>query len=491
MAGGRAGHLALIVLPLLWGRAIAQELQVQEIEGIIVLKEPVNLQRIQDHLHLWISELGASNEKLDKLQAVSMMRDSALLVDTILQLTSHPGLVPLEAPRRDKEERQNTYDRYKRNILGDFLSAVTGVATEEELQQQLKIDNDIRDKVVTTLARQVTFEKSIAAYYTNLTREEEQMHKRIDTIATQRIKDKHQISRLMILSAVAMDDIKDMEDTLHILWTGDVPARHAVKLARYANLPKVALFTYVGVQPGVEGPVLEYTARTYQTTPATATPTDSHINLKTSHSMYLLHMGYSLHLPITELEVMATGQDCVTCAHLVHLVKTTYKVTHSGELSCTDRPTGNLTVGHHLQIGQNTTCWNRAIKVDAQRIRHKEYVLDPAADKKLDSALLQRNIDRDKLSLMTPTQDKEMHQMVNFKLQHEILQAQQDLDTFIVDTKTDMTVQFSHSTATWGILGGVGAAVLVIIVCIFVRYKQNGRATNTVIVANPMATSPV
>jgi len=92
---------------------------------------------------------------------------------------------------------------------------------------------------------------------------------------------------------------------------------------------------------------------------------------------------------------------------------------------------------------------------------------------------------------MTPTQDKEMHQMVNFKLQHEILQAQQDLDTFIVDTKTDMTVQFSHSTATWGILGGVGAAVLVIIVCIFVRYKQNGRATNTVIVANPTATSPV
>jgi len=49
---------------------------------------------------------------------------------------------------------------------------------------------------------------------------------------------------------VAMDEIKDMEDTLHILWTGDVPARHAVKLARYANLPKVALFTYVGVQPG-------------------------------------------------------------------------------------------------------------------------------------------------------------------------------------------------------------------------------------------------
>jgi len=142
MAGGRVGHLALLVLPLFWGRATAQELQVQEIEGIIGLKEPVNLQRVQDHLHLWISELGASNEKLDKLQAVSMMRDSALLVDTILQLTNHPSLVPLEAPRRDKEERQNTYERYKRNILGDFLSAVTGVATEEELQQQLKIDNE-------------------------------------------------------------------------------------------------------------------------------------------------------------------------------------------------------------------------------------------------------------------------------------------------------------------------------------------------------------
>ncbi len=234
---------------------------------------------------LWITELSASNEKLDKLQAAAMMRDSTLLIETILQMTGQEK-IKIEL-KTQKLTDNNQYTRYKRNILGDFLSAVTGVATEDELQKQMKIDNEIRDKVVEVLGRQVTFEKSITAYYTNLTREEEQMHKRIDAIANQRTRDRNQLSRIMVLTAIAQDDIKDMEDILEILWTGRVPARHAIKLSKYAKLPRVALFNFNRATPGQEGPVMQYSTRTYYNSKAKVIEYGlTYTEIQTDHNLY-------------------------------------------------------------------------------------------------------------------------------------------------------------------------------------------------------------
>ncbi len=47
--------------------------------------------------------------------------------------------------------------RVKRNIFGDVLHQLFGVATDEELQQQLRVDEELRDKVASTLTRQVVF----------------------------------------------------------------------------------------------------------------------------------------------------------------------------------------------------------------------------------------------------------------------------------------------------------------------------------------------
>ena len=458
--------------------------QVQELEGVITINETVNLHRIQDHLHLWITELSASNEKLDKLQAAAMMRDSTLLIETILQMTGQEK-IKIEL-KTQKLTDNNQYTRYKRNILGDFLSAVTGVATEDELQKQMKIDNEIRDKVVEVLGRQVTFEKSITAYYTNLTREEEQMHKRIDAIANQRTRDRNQLSRIMVLTAIAQDDIKDMEDILEILWTGRVPARHAIKLSKYAKLPRVALFNFNRATPGQEGPVMQYSTRTYYNSKAKVIEYGlTYTEIQTDHNLYLLHPGHDLSTPIMEIETILTGSDCSTCALLVHIEGTMYKVVQGGELTCADKKE-ILTQGTLFNINTNDTCHNAAMKVDMQRGIHKEYVLNSQDEDRLDNALLQRSLDKNKLSMPTPREDEKNHRLISFKLQHEVLQAQQDLDTFITDTKTDMTVQYSHSLATWGVIGGIGTTLFTILMCIAIRYKQNKRdTTNTVILASP------
>jgi hypothetical protein len=53
---------------------------------------------------------------------------------------------------------------------------ITSLATEDQLQQQLKINKAIRDKVANTLAKQVSFEQTLASIYGNLTKEEETLH---------------------------------------------------------------------------------------------------------------------------------------------------------------------------------------------------------------------------------------------------------------------------------------------------------------------------
>jgi hypothetical protein len=60
--------------------------------------------------------------------------------------------------------------RFKRNILGDVLHALTGVATKEELAKQRQLDEEIRNKVTSTLTRQMSYEKTVTDIIGNITK---------------------------------------------------------------------------------------------------------------------------------------------------------------------------------------------------------------------------------------------------------------------------------------------------------------------------------
>jgi membrane protein DedA with SNARE-associated domain len=57
------------------------------------------------------------------------------------------------------EIEENMLRRTKRNVFGDILHYLFGVATHEELQQHLRLDEELIDKVANMLKRQVYFEK--------------------------------------------------------------------------------------------------------------------------------------------------------------------------------------------------------------------------------------------------------------------------------------------------------------------------------------------
>ncbi len=129
---------------------------IEEVDGLLYVTEPVNTFRMERHIQLWAADLHGQRdmEKLDLLLASKTIREMTLLMTSLKSLASKgtsstvPWLdqtSPSPSMMRDKD---NLVRRYKRNILGDVLHALTGVATEEELAKQRQLDENIRDKVM-------------------------------------------------------------------------------------------------------------------------------------------------------------------------------------------------------------------------------------------------------------------------------------------------------------------------------------------------------
>jgi hypothetical protein len=69
-------------------------------------------------------------------------------------------------------EEGNSLQRTKRNVFGDIVHQLFGVATDKQLQQQLRGDEEMRGKVADTLTRQLYFEKELTIAIGNITEEE-------------------------------------------------------------------------------------------------------------------------------------------------------------------------------------------------------------------------------------------------------------------------------------------------------------------------------
>jgi hypothetical protein len=197
----------------------------KEIDGLVYTVEEVDLLRLEKHISVWkvdLEESRGGNRKLEVLLAQRLMRESTLLMRSLRAYASDAVPVGrtevMTVPERRRviapppvgegsptssgdnvkkdnrrtgtgfwagpgiEIEENDVKRVKRNIFGEALHQLFGVATDEELQQQLRVDEELRDKVASTLTRQVYFEKEIVSAIGNLTAEEDRAMDRIDVL---------------------------------------------------------------------------------------------------------------------------------------------------------------------------------------------------------------------------------------------------------------------------------------------------------------------
>jgi hypothetical protein len=220
-----------------------ENITVQEIDGLLYVTEPVNTFRITRHVQLWSADLQGDVDKLDVLMASKTISELSILMTSINQLTatgsygvSDNGMGPFS----DTSSPGNLVRRYKRNILGDALNYLSGVPTAEMMAKQVKLDEEIRDKVTATLTRQMSYERSVTDVIGNITREEEVLGRHLETLAKKHTMDVGRLTRFNTHRHIVLEDIDKLEDILEAAWTGTANTRHSVYLSSRAGLQQVA-----------------------------------------------------------------------------------------------------------------------------------------------------------------------------------------------------------------------------------------------------------
>jgi hypothetical protein len=450
---------------------------------MLYVTEPVNTFRMERHIQLWAADLHGQRdtEKLDLLLASKTIREMSLLMSYLkaqaakgtsttlpwMAVDSSPSLPPTQ-------DSDNQLLRYKRNILGDVLHALTGVATDEELAKQRQLDEDIRNKVTSTLTRQMAYEKTITDIIGNITNEEEVLGSHLSELARRHNEDIGKLTRLNVHHQVILEDIDKLEDVIAAVWTGEATVRHAVFLSSKANLPSVAHFRTVGLFMDRNGPVIRFSTRVFKTVDVLAVNQSKSVTtLSTLGRTYYLHPGHNLLLPLTELEVRGTRIPCPSCAVLVHIDHQRYLTVSPGRLSCTHSTTTvplNLTQGQQVDLHPEDNCVNEAVHIGRQMLRLQEFEIDTTGDKAIDT-LLTAKVGQQDTQVETMVAMKDAHRLLNMKLRQDVTMAQEDISTFVQDTSLALD---SVTLSTGFSLGGmaiVATIVVLIILCILCRCR--------------------
>ena len=113
--------------------------------------------------------------------------------------------------------------RVKRNFLGDILHSLTGVATDEQLQQQIRLDEEIREQVVSLLHHQAITDKGVTDMLSAVAREEDNLSDRLGTLQQQHDQDISSSNRLLAFLSIVTSDIRLLECTLSSMSAGIAP----------------------------------------------------------------------------------------------------------------------------------------------------------------------------------------------------------------------------------------------------------------------------
>jgi hypothetical protein len=385
----------------------------------VYTEEEVNLDRLEKHIFVWKLDLeggiGESNLHLEALLAKRLMRESALLMQTLRSyavpgsgdstrgtdpvVRSELGIAPKmykpqplvreeTVPRKKLREKiperrggaawaggyveeENSIKRVKRNVFGDIMHQLFGVATDEQLQQQLRVDEELRDKVADTLTRQVYYEKELTMAIGNITMEEDRMESRVSELEQKHKSDKDRDSRMAAHRFTLMEDVDCLEDVLEAVVTGAVNTRHAAYLSAKAGMSRVASYEFLNLTSVDKNLVVCYLTRLFNEVVVEVVATSATaVQIRTPTREYYLHASHGPEMPLTEMEVQGTRDNCDGCALLVHTGSRRYLVVESGDLTCeTDGNTSvlhNMSAGEILSIKRDATCKNRLMLVSSR-----------------------------------------------------------------------------------------------------------------------------
>ena len=504
--------------------------RVAVVDSLVYTTEEVDLQRIEKHVGLWRFDLErhhGSGAMLESLMATRLMRECTLLMRALLQYgenesvrgdlfepvrrgqlsfgggqtVENPGVsergskVPSGGKGETKERgswagegvvvEENVVKRAKRNVFGEILHQLTGVATDAELQQQLRIDEELRDKMTAAMTRQVAYEQEITGVIGNLTQEEEKVMAMLKDIAEKHEFDMERNYRMAAHRFTMMEDVDQLEDIVEAVLSGKVNSRHAVYLSAKAGLSHVASYQFMNITKSRKGVIVTYLSRLYSWMDGVETViTPVYHLLATPVTSYYLHSTRELSLGISEEEVRGTQKECEKCAIIVHLSGGMYLVVRSGVLTCSERGvSGRVRVyqeGATFSVLHGESCSNEAVVVSSGGMHMSLYAVSTGGDDPLDALVLKRKSAAANVTKVLH-QSAAAHAAMNIRLRQNVGAAQADIKNMIAETQQSFDIYSVSTYSTFGWLGVISVIVcsmlcLVLLQCYRVRRERRRNA---------------
>jgi hypothetical protein len=289
-----------------------------------------------------------------------------------------------------------------------------------------------------------------------------------------------------------MEDVDRLEDILEAVVTGVVNTRHAAFLSAQAGLSRVASFEFVNVTATPVGVTVRYLTRLYQTVEVRDVyMSASYSQVRTPTRDYFLHLSHGVEMPLTEMEVQGTREECDECAVMVHTGGRRYLVVVPGNLSCVKSGGSQLFVrklqeGVVFKLEREDVCSNAKILISAGGRHVSQYVVSAAGSNPLDSLVLRRKELSGQVAARHSALDS--HAALNIHMRQNLGMAQQDIENLISETQESFKLYSVTSTGTLSWLGAISILALLLIAMIVRKCCQHarGRGDDTVFIPPDM-----
>jgi ElaB/YqjD/DUF883 family membrane-anchored ribosome-binding protein len=420
--------------------------QLYEQIGEVNIEEKISLVSISSHIHALVKDSGRRGHVQGMLEA-RMLAGEAMEVLRITKL----------AVEEQQDHARNA--RQKRNVLGDIISSITGLATQDSISQQQAYDMELRRKMEELVRTQQAEANTIEQLVGNLVQEEETLDGKLDQLQQRHKQDIAHLQQHSVRQFLVRQDLTALKSILASMQLGTATPGQVIRFTARMQTGIAHHFQFQHMHIEHDTLVATYTSALYApTTIEFMQPLLQAWQVRTDRATYILHDEPARHAHITWQETRLRGGTCVNCTLLTHTGHGWYKVLREGWLNCTQgrEYQDTLQTGQLIHIEDRNVCGNDVIQVHGWHGRHDKLLVDLSTDGTVDERILQKALaNGSKIEDIQKVRNR--HMQAQTQLHKHILTAQQEMHD-LTEWADKAQQQWVVSSWTWH-NAGIGMAI--------------------------------
>lgn len=378
--------------------------------------------------------------------------------------------------------------RMKRNILGDIISSITGLATTETITRQIRYDKDLRTRIEKLMRAQQEEVNGLERVMSNITMDEEALHDSIVNIQQRHNDDVRRAAKHRLRMSLVEQDIDMLHDIVLSMFDGTTSPEQTARFSARISTTSMPHYRLHNITQKQGILIANYIGTLYRQSPVMATAQMYGVwQVRTDRRTYIMQSAPLQNAQLDDNEAIMVGGICDTCALLTHIGHGVYFTVKAGTLQCTESENNTQFMqGSTVFLGTSEQCSNEIMHIRTSHYQAKTYSINMAEDSAMEEAILARAM-QEQVHLEGKNEQKVRHTIAQQIMHKDIIEAKQrmvELSAWAEETEKNILTT-GDDTWQYGILGAVMAMlVLSVLGCCMRRHiacmmgKHNKDATH-------------